>query len=263
MQVEKKQVVDEEITLADIAHFFKCSWIKILLGGVVGLLFAASYAARQPDKYEAVWQMQMAQINNKNSEEPAVLIQRLRLPTAYSVEVRHSCGMPANGEFGDYLGRQLEVQKTKDLSTVVDMRFRASDASLAKRCAEAIVMMISDQQRSLVEEHISEVKKQIVQYQQTMEVERQQLERVKIFAQSNLGFWARLDKLSWLNERITSLSREISSLQNQQAKLMAPIYAPSKPLPSRAGMVLWLGALFGLMLGMFYAVWQKRRSSAA
>ena len=141
MQDEKLQTAGEEISLKDIVDFLKGNWKRIALLGMVGLLSSAAYIALIPvpeKKYEATWQIQMAQFSKSNSEEPAALIQRLRSPTAYPVEVQRSCGMPEDGEFSDYLGGKLEIHPTKDVPTTVDMKLYAANSSQAKQCAEAM-----------------------------------------------------------------------------------------------------------------------------
>lgn len=266
MQDEKLQTAGEEISLKDIVDFLKGNWKRIALLGMVGLLSAAAYIALIPapeKKYEATWQIQMAQFSKSNSEEPAALVQRLRSPTAYPVEVQRSCGMPEDGEFSDYLGGKLEIHRIKDVPTTVDMKLYAANPSQAKQCAEAIVTMIMAQQRGLIEERLAGYQEQVVQHQQSLAQEQQQLEKIKMSTLSKVGYWARLDKLSWLRSQIGALQEEIFLSRRYPAKLTAPIYVPSKPIPtpSKAMKALPLGTLFGLMLGVLYALgreaWRK------
>lgn len=257
MQDEKLQTVAEEISLKDVVDFLQCNWRRIAFGVIVGLLFAAVYVMQAPEKYEAVWQVQMAQFVNANSEEPAALSQRLRLPTAYPVEVQRACGMPQDGEFGDYLDGRLEIHPTKNVATAVDMKFRAANPVQTRQCAEAIMTMLIAQQRELIQERIGGHQEQIAQYKQALAEEQRQLERINVSVLSNFGYLARLDKLSALRTRIDALQSEIVESQKRPAKLIAPIYAPSKPIPSKRGAVLWLGMWLGLMFGVLYALGRK------
>ena len=268
MQDEKLQTAGEEISLKDIVDFLKGNWKRIALLGMVGLLSSAAYIALTPapeKKFEATWQMQMAQFSNSNSEEPAALIQRLRSPTAYPVEVQRTCGMPEDGEFSDYLGGKLEIHPTKDVPTAVDMKLYAANPAQAKQCAEAIATMIMAQQRSLIEERTADRQAQLVKYQQSLAEEQRQMEMNKKFELGNLSYLAKLDKLSWLRGKIDTLQEEVSLLQKHPTKLIAPIYVPSKPIPtpSKTVKVLLFSTLFGLLLGVLYALGREAWRKAA
>lgn len=273
MQNEKLQTEGDEISLRDIVDFLKLNQKLILFSGVAGLLISAIYVILAPKEYEARWQMQMAQYSsnsnsninsniiinsNINSEEPSVLVQRLKSPTAYPAEVQQHCGMPESGEYGDYLNKKLEVKTIKEAASAVQFKFRAAKPAQAKQCAEAIVSMIMTQQRSLIEERLAGRQVQLVKYQQSLAEEQLQMEKNKKFELGNLSYLAKLDKLSWLRGRIDALQEEALLSQMHPAKLIAPIYAPSKPIASKVGLVLPLGILLGLMLGVLYAFGQRK-----
>lgn len=258
MRDNKLQQEGEEICLSDIMRFFKCNWKIVVLGGGLGLAFSGAYVARIPERYEAILQIQMAQFSAGVVEEPAMLIQRLRLPSAYSVEVLRYCEMP---EAGDFLGGKLDIKPIPNVTTAVDMKLQAAGPAQAKQCAEAIATMITAQQSNMLEEHLSALLGLVVHYQQALADERLQAEKIKAFSLSDFGYLARLDKSSWLRTRIAALQEEIFLSRQHPTKLMAPIYVPSKPLPSKSGVVLWLGVISGLMLGVLYALgreaWRK------
>lgn len=256
MQDEKHQTVGEEISLKDIVNFFKCNYRLIVIGGVAGLLISSAYVMRTPKTYEATWQMKMAQ----SSEEPAELVQRLRTPTTYSIETQRYCEMPEDGEYGEYLGGKLEV---KVENGVVDMKVRAASPAQARQCAEAIVTMISAQQHSMIQERISGYQGQIAQYRQALVEEQAQLEKIKMSVLGNFGYLAKLDKLSWLRTKIDGLQEEILLSRVRTTKLVAPIYAPSKPAPFKALQTLLFGVLSGLLIGVLYALgadaWRRQK----
>ena len=87
---------DENISLVDIISFFRRNWVQISIWGLAGFLIATAYVVLTPKKYEARWKIQMAQLvsgGNSNSEEPATLVQRLRDPGTYAINVRQDCGV--------------------------------------------------------------------------------------------------------------------------------------------------------------------------
>lgn len=261
MQNENTQIEGEEISLREIVDFLKRNQKLIALFGIAGLLISLAYVVLAPKEYEARWQMQMAQFSSSNSEEPAALVQRLSSPTTYSIKVQQYCGMPENEEYGEYLNRKLEVKSIKESASTVQFKFRASSSAQAKQCAESIVKMIMEQQRGLIEERLAGRQAQLVQYQHALADEQQQLEKIKKSELGNFGYLAKLDKLSWLRTRIDALQEEALLSQMHPAKLIAPIYAPNKPVSRKAGLLLLLGIGLGLMLGVLYALgreaWRK------
>ena len=265
MQNEKTQTEGEEISLKDIVDFLKRNKKLIVLCGFAGLLISSAYVILPPKNYEASWQMQVAQFSSGNSEEPAALVQRLRSPTAYTVEVQQQCGMPDNGEYGDYLNKKLEVKTIKDVANGIEMKFHSESPAQAMQCADAVVKMIMAQQRSLIEERLAERlavrQAQLAQYQSALAEEQRQLEKTNKSVLGNLDFLAKLDKLRWLRTRIDALQEEALLSQTHPAKLIAPIYAPGKPIPRKEKQVLLLGISLGLMLGVLYALgregWRK------
>lgn len=260
MKNEGMQTEDNEIGLIDVLIFLKNNRRRIMLGGLVGILLSVAYVALTPKKYEARWQVQMAQFANSNcgtsnnAEEPVTLIQRLRIPTAYSIEVRQGCGMPEDGEFGEYLGGTLKVEAAKNAVNVVDMKITGSGLEKVKICAEAITSMIVAQQRALIEERSVGRQVQLAQYEQALKEEQQQLERIKRSELGNFGYLAKLDKLSRLHTKIDGLQEEILLAQLRPARIVAPIYVPSKPISPKAGFILLMGLALGLILGVLYAI---------
>jgi uncharacterized protein involved in exopolysaccharide biosynthesis len=269
MQNKTQQTASSEISLKDIVDFFKRNKWRIVIGGLAGLLLASAYVLVAPKKYEARWQLQMAQYmncntnTNTNSEEPAELVQRLRMPTSYSLDVRVSCGVQEDGDSKDYLDGNLKVEVVKNVANAVDMKIVAKSTDQAKKCAEEMVAMIVTQQHSLIEEHMAGRQEQLRQYQQALREEQQQLETIKRSEIGNFGYLAKLDKLSWLRTRIDALLVESSMSQMHPARLVQPIYVPNKPASPKVGLAFLFGALLGLMLGILYALGREGWRRAA
>lgn len=254
MTEENQQKASDEIKLTDMVNFFKRNQRQIVFFGLAGLLLSTAYVLLTPKKYEARWQMQIAQLANVNIEEPAALIQRLRISSSYPGAVRRSCGMPEDGDFGDYLGGALVPQAIPNLPAAVEMKFRAPSVMQAKQCAEAIVPMIMAQQHDFIEDRLSGRKPQLMQYQQTLREEMQQLEQKKNLELGIATYLTRHDQLSWLRGRIDVLREETLLSQLHPAKLTAPIFVSKNPVSPRVGLVLLLGLSLGLMVGVLYSL---------
>jgi uncharacterized protein involved in exopolysaccharide biosynthesis len=272
MQEEKLKTADENFSLINTLDFLKRNWKVVVFGCVAGILLSTVYVARMQDNFEATFQIQMAQFISRsssssyssssssstsfatNSEEPEALIQRLRFPKTYPVEVLRDCGMPEDGEFDDYLNKKLEAKTIKNVTTTVDIKLRASSVAQSQQCAEAVVKMIVAQQHATIEDRLAGYSEQIAQYQQALKEEMQQLELIKKTALGSIGYLARMDKISWLRSRAAGLQEEISLSQARPAKLTVPINVSSRPIPHKTGLWLIMGLLFGLVLGVLYAL---------
>lgn len=268
MQNVEWQTTRAKISLKDILSFLKRNALLIVTAVVAGVGLSVAYVAQVPKSYEAKWQMQMAQFVNSNgngngngnsisygnSEEPAALIQRLRVSLVYPVAVRLSCGMSQDGDLEDYLGGALDVKVSKNIATAVEMKFHAPSVAQARQCAEAIVAMIVEQQRGLIEERMAGRPEELTQYQQALREEQQQLGEIKQSELSNISYLSKLDKLSWLRTRIDALQEEVMLSKKHPAKLVAPIFVSSKPVSPKVSLILIFGVSLGLMLGVLYAL---------
>lgn len=63
----EEEKVNDEVGLKDMIAFLKRNQWVIIFFGVAGLLLSAVYLVSSPNKYEARWQMQMAQFVNNSS----------------------------------------------------------------------------------------------------------------------------------------------------------------------------------------------------
>lgn len=274
-QHNETQVSGAEISLKDIVKYLRRNKWLILSWGFAGLLLSTAYVLMAPTKYEARWQMQMAQfiISNSNSisngysltniEEPVVMIQRLRFPTSYPVEVQQICGMPKNEEFGEYLGGVLEVQAIKNVANAVEMKVRSSNPDQAKKCAGAIADMLVEQQGGLIDDRFAGRQEQMQQYQQALRAGEQEekLEKNNKSELGNLDYLVKVDKLSWLRTRMDALQEEAMLSKRHPSKVTVPIMVSKKAVSPKVGLLLLLGLSFGLLIGVTHSLgrdWSRR-----
>lgn len=160
------------------------------------------------------------------------LVQRLRLPAAYSIEARGACGVPEGVEYGDYLGGALMVNAVRNVSGVAEMKFYTASPSQAMQCAEALVTMIEQQQHDMVEGQLAGYRARILKYQQTLAQVEQQLGAKTNKSSSVFGHnsMSNFESMSQLRLRIDDLEGDILQSQLNPAQLTAPIYVGSKPV---------------------------------
>lgn len=190
------------------------------------------------------------------------MIQRLRSPTVYASEVKQSCGMPGNGEFGDYLGGILIVNSFKNLANSIDMKVIASSPEEAKRCADSLVTMIVAQQRSLIEERLSGRQELMREMQQVLKREQLFSLKIKNLQIGNFEHFAKLNRINTLLMRIDALHEEILMSEKFPTKLLSPMYVSSKPVSPRINVVIIFGMALSLLLGVLYAMGREGWSKA-
>jgi LPS O-antigen subunit length determinant protein (WzzB/FepE family) len=266
MNIEGMKMSSNEIGLKDIFCFLKRNQRAIVIFFVMGLLFQAAYLLLTPNKYEARWQIQMAQlVNNLNNlnniEEPAELSQRLRSISAYPGEVLQSCGVSENKAFGEYLGGVLRVEIIRNVANSVEMKVVANSPDLAKRCADSLVAMIVAQQRNLLEEHMSVRESLLIELRQVLHREQVQIETLKSNEMGSFKHFAKLSRVNSLLMRIDALQEEILMSQKYPTKLLSPVYVASKPVSPKWGVVFLLGGILSFLLGVIYSLvrteWRK------
>jgi LPS O-antigen subunit length determinant protein (WzzB/FepE family) len=268
MQNNELNKANSEISAKDLVAFVTRNFRLIAIGGLTGLLLSAAYVQLVPGKYEARVLLRMAQFANSNNntngsgndnsltniEEPAALIQRLRYSTAYPVAVQQSCRVREDEERGEYLGDLLDVRGVKNVPNAVEMRIYVASPDLATKCAETIVGMIAEQQNSLINDRLAGRQEQLQQYQQDLREEQKRIGKDGKSELAELGYLAKLDRLSWLRTRIDGLTEEALLSQKHPAKLAIPIMVSSKPVSPKTYQLLLLGTLLGVMLGLLYAL---------
>lgn len=250
MENEIVQTTSDEISLREIMTFFKRNQRFILLCGIAGLFLSAGYLMQRPKVYEASWQIELA----RNSENTNALIERLSLPTTYSIGVQHSCGISEGEIFGDYLGGKLKVELVKKVANVVEMKVSDTSQAQVKACAESIVAMIIEQQKKLIDAKLAGQKELIPVTQQKLQRDMKLFEDLKRNGNGSLKYLAKLEYINALNTHLDALQEEVLMSQLYPAKLIAPIYAPDKPRSPKLALWVLVGLTLGLLLGMFYAL---------
>lgn len=258
MHLEKNDVTSNKVTPRKVVNYINLNRAALGLFGLVGLVLAAIYLWSIQSIYEARWQMSMAQYivvanngsNSANSEDPASLVQRLKFKTTYPADVFEECGQ--NRGEGDYLNKALSAQTVKGVPNLVEFKFKASSVDSVRRCSDLIVSMIIEQQAAMIVERQAGKTEQLVKFQEELNQELKQLNRLKRGEFGNFYYLAKQDKLSWLRTRIAGLQDELDFAQKFPAKLNAPVFISNKPIATNAPMILFMGGILGVLIGMLY-----------
>jgi hypothetical protein len=255
------------------------STIKIIVGfGIVGAMAVAGYLAVIPIQYEAKLQLEMAQVRNSNSnsnsnnslntlgvsiEPPSLLVGRLAQPATYTLEAIRSCAIQDGSSPHEAMASIVEASIPRNVPTVVEIVVRRDSAESAAQCATALFEMIRAQQAALIEPYLEDERKVLASLQMRLKENQDFISRMDKVALYQTVYLTRRDQMLYLMNQIDGLERMLS--QTVKTRLVTPVYASHNPVPQKKKLSLALGAMAGLMLGVFFAlgrnVWSRGRAN--
>ena len=263
-------LVDDEISLIDILRFLKIAYKTILVFGVLGLGVAIAYLVITPNRFEAVAQIQMAQIgsnnnnnNNNNNmnplginiEEPALLISRLSSPTSFSASAIEACGKQNDANPGAALANSIKLSAVKGLNNLVELKTYGPTPDKAYACTNAIFELIKFSQAQILAPYAEEA-------QTRLAADRLRLAKVqdlvakadKSGAAMSAAYLSSRDEIKYLLDEMTALQNVAISSQSRSTRLVAPIYASDTPITPKKRLWALGGLLGGLFLGLLIAL---------
>jgi len=139
---------EDEISLLDIIQFFIDNKLHIAISTFACGALGLAYGLITPPKYEASMSLQMAVVANTPVEAPAVLLEKMKLPTYFSVETLNACKMTDSTNPGAELSKQLKPLVNKN-APFITTSFRAPSTDEAKTCLQAVLADVRSQQKIL------------------------------------------------------------------------------------------------------------------
>jgi capsular polysaccharide biosynthesis protein len=254
-----------DISLKDIIDFLVESWRKILCVGILGLLSSLGFLAVTPSQYEAIAQIQMAQVNsNKNTnpfggavvEDPKILIKRLKLPTTYSAEEIKACGFEKEKMPAEALTEMIKPSILNDASSIVELKIRLKSRDQAAICAQAIFENIRETQNQIIKPYIEEAKDMLTKYQARLKEIQVLMIRPNSSGEVSLAatYLANQDEVKVLREESIRLNAFVAPSKALQTKLISPIYASEAVIFPKKKVTLIIGLLAGLFLGLLLVI---------
>lgn len=270
-----QQMSQEEISLMGIIRFLLDTWKTILLFGVLGFMSSVTHLLVAPKQYEAIAQIQMAQIDSRNNhssnlgnsnsnplginiEEPNLLLARMRIPSSYSTEEFKACGLDYSKGPAEKLTSLAKFSPVKGVTSTIELRIQMELRDQAMSCAQSIFENIKNSQNQIIKPYIDEAKSRLIQYQAQIEVIRITIAREdKSGSISAAAYLANRDELKFLTDESIRLNAFIAAGDARQAKLVAPIYVSDVPVSPKKEIVLLGGLFFGLIFGFVYVIGKK------
>jgi hypothetical protein len=252
---------DDEISLADVLAFLQDTWKTILGLGIAGGLASGGFLALTPAQYEAEAMIEMAQIRvsgpNSGSviEAPALLIERLKNPTAYTPEAIQACGAGEATFPGEHMAGLVKAAIPKNVSAVAELKVRRSTPALAEQCAKGLFDMVTRQQAALLKPQQEEMRATLAGLQTRFGENQNYVAKAEKAGLYGMVYLARRDESMYLIQQIDELQRALA--RDAQARLVSPVYAsPQQVFPKRS-LTLVLGLMGGLMLGLLFTLGRR------
>ena len=269
------QSLEDEISLKDIIVFLLESWKTIVGVGLLGLLGSVGFLAVTPNQYEAIAQIQIAQIsaNNNNTnplgvnvEEPNMLMARLKLPTSYSAEEIKACGLEGQKMPAESIVAMSNFSAIKGVGSIVELKIRMESREQAVVCAQALFENIRESQNQIIKPYIEEAKGLLTKYQARLKEAQELVTRAdKSGAALSAAYLANRDEVKFLTDESIRLNTFVTAGDARQAKLVSPIYASEAAVFPKKKIALMNGLLAGLFLGLFLVmvrkVWNNYRTN--
>ena len=254
---------DDEISIADIIHFFKSHKKMILIFGIIGTLLGGLYASFTGPVYKGSILISPAKVAGAILSNPKVILTELNVNSFYSKETFLNCNPDFNKDKDEEIGYEIsdivQASLTKD-GNLIQLQMQNKNKTVIKDCLNSIVddifisqsiiakplIQSKNYELTLLEEKLKEavafkVKLNNIQIKEL----RTNSERFSVdLVYTNMILFNSKD----ISETITEINKikiDLSSEKTKPANKLLPITIVKKyPLS------LKLGALMGLFLGL-------------
>lgn len=255
-----------EITLTDILWFFKVAAGKIITSIAVCFLGGATYYFTLPDVYEAVATIQMASVSGEAVETPAVLLEKIKLPTYFSTATMNACKHNNESFLPEKFAEVLRPTINKQ-APFISFAVKANKSREALICLDAAIFDIKQNQLEIVKPIIERKKKKLKQLNEQLRAKNEfdkQIQSLKPVTGST-SRWSEsvfvVMPQALNGVELSELKRQIDLLEDQIVPpsalittLVTPIYLPEAPVKKRPLFIFGLSLVLGVFLGIIWGV---------
>lgn len=272
MQNSSTSEMDDEISINDIIAFLYEHLFIILGFGLAGVLAATCFVLLTPARYEALAQIQVAQISSgskgdrssvsatvaMNVEDPNLLLARLKIPSTFPDAVITACDLHGQPLAAESIVNLTKASPLKNVASVIEIRVQRGSPQLAKQCSQSIFEMIKQQHEKIISVSTEQMKQELSEFENKLESNRKILEKLENSGTINPVFLSIRDEKFFLLQRIDNLKSDITFNTSHKSQLVTPIYASDKAVFPKVFISLLIGAFGGLMFGLFFAMGRKK-----
>lgn len=254
---------EDEISLKNIIDFLVESWKTITLTGLLGIAGSVTYLLVTPNQYQATANFQVAKVAGSDVESPALLVEKLKMPTFYSQKTHLACNVIDTTEPGMTISKNLKPTLSKT-APIINITYKSISIEDARSCLEGVIDDIRGGQNLLSKPILTMKAIQISSLKQKLDAAES---FVKLLPNKNSNFDFSDSKFSssalllattiMKENEIKDLRVQISDLeislidpQTKETFLTAPIYTPQEKVSPKSAMILIGGLMGGLFLGI-------------
>jgi hypothetical protein len=263
-------IPEDEIALKDIIDFLVESWKAIVLTGLLGTSGAVAYLLVTPNQYQATANLQVAKVAGSDVEPPALLLEKMKIPTYYSQKTHLACNVIETVDPGMTIVQNLKPTLSKT-APIINIKYQAASHKEAINCLEAVMVDIRDSQNLLSKPIISTKSVQLLTLKQKLEASESFIKKLPNknlnfdFSDSKFSSSALLlattimkeNEVKDLRVQISDMEISLVDPQTREAFLAAPIYAPEQKVSSKRAMTLIQGLMGGLLLGLLFMLGRR------
>ena len=260
---EPIQAEDDEISLIDIILFLQASFSNVVKSLVVCLFAGGIYYFYIPKKYEAFATIEMARVAGEPVETPALLLEKMKLPSYFSPATLQACGtdglLGSQAKFVDKI--KPSINKSAPMVSFVT---QAPSTQEAKACLNAVIVDVSRNQDAIAYPFLEQKKQKLQQLSEQLKLTE---ETGKTFTapkgNSNASaaqFSARTLYMSFSTANATEINDLRSQISTLESALIAPqthsvafassVYAPEVSVNKRPLFTLGFCLASGVFLGL-------------
>jgi uncharacterized protein involved in exopolysaccharide biosynthesis len=237
------------------------SWKAIALGGMIAGLLATGYIFITPPKYQATANIQVARVAGSDIESPAILLEKMKIPSYYSQKTYLACNVKDAVDPGMTIASNLKPILVKS-APIIKVSYKAASRKEAVSCLEAVMDEIRFNQNILSKSVINTKLTQLLALKQklhTIESFRSKLTNLNLdFSDSKSSSSNLLLAITIMKENeIKDLRFQISDIeislvepQTIETFLSAPIYSSDQKVSPKRAMSMIGGGVAGLFFGL-------------
>lgn len=256
---------DAELGLVDIALFIRRFWKTFAIFISTGLVLATTFFLLSPKQYEAISQMQVAQlVTNKNNsgetsiinvENPAILMNRLKSPLTYDEGILRVCG---HSNSPPAMTKAISSNIPKGATNTLEIKFKSESKDIAIKCLAELFLLIQSQEVKLTQPYIDQMSAQIDEINGRIKVNQGILERSSQLPLGSWSYFFNLDEIRRLYAERDNLKAVINLTAIYKAKLLIPPYAGDKPVSPNFYKIILIGFGAGIIFSLIFIFMRKR-----
>ncbi len=266
----QNELSDDELTLTEIIDFFIENWKKIITGSFIGGVLGVAYALITPAIYQATAYIQVAKVANADVENPAILVEKIKMPMYFSQNTFTECKVINLLESGKALANRLKPTLLKN-APIVSISYKAKSPDDAKRCLESVLIDIRKNQNEIAVPILESKKNQLTNLKQKLESAEQITKLLSSkkpnfefsdpkFSASSLLLATTLSKeneVKDLRTQISDLELALAEPQTKGASLITPIYSPDIRVEPERTMIVLISTIIGGLIIIGFLIMRK------